>query len=69
MLDAYPPIAVPTTFLLGLDDGCEIAAASRGNAAMYADRYERIELAGAGHFLQREAPDAVAEAVLAALRS
>jgi len=69
VIDAYPPIAVPTTFLLGLDDGCEIAAASRGNQAMYADSYERVELAGAGHFLQREMPDAVAEAVLTALRT
>ena len=62
-LDEWPAIAVPTTFLLGLDDGCEVAAASRGNGAYFTGGYERIELPGVGHFIQRERPDIVARAV------
>jgi pimeloyl-ACP methyl ester carboxylesterase len=66
-IDDFPPISVPTTFILGLDDGCEIAASSRGNQAMYADRYDRVELPGVGHFISQEAPDVVAQVVTEAL--
>ena len=67
-LDQWPRIEVPVTFLYGLDDGCEIAAASRGNADMFAVAYDRTELPGAGHFLPRERPGAVAEAITRHLR-
>ncbi len=67
-LDQWPRIEVPVTFLYGLDDGCEIAAASRGNADMFAGAYDRIELPGTGHFLPRERPAAVAEAIARHLR-
>ena len=62
-LDQWPRIEVPATFLYGLDDGCEIAAAGRGNADMFAAAYDRVELPGTGHFIPRERPDAVAEAI------
>ena len=62
-LDAWPPITVPTTFIFGLDDQCEIVAESRGNADLFAGSYKRVELAGVGHFIAREAPDAVASVI------
>jgi pimeloyl-ACP methyl ester carboxylesterase len=67
-LDQWPRIEVPATFLYGLDDGCEIAAAGRGNADMFAAAYDRVELPGTGHFIPRERPDAVADAITRHLR-
>jgi pimeloyl-ACP methyl ester carboxylesterase len=62
-LDEWPRIDAPVSFLYGVDDGCEIAAAGRGNAAMFTQAYDCSELPGAGHFLPRERPDAVAAAI------
>src|ERR1700744_264657 len=62
-LDQWPRIEVPATFLYGLDDGCEIAAAGRGNAAMFAAAYDPVQVARTGHFIPRERPDAVAAAI------
>jgi pimeloyl-ACP methyl ester carboxylesterase len=62
-LDEWPRIDAPVSFLYGVDDGCEIAAAGRGNAHMFTRAYDRSELPGAGHFLPRERPDAVAAAI------
>ena len=62
-LDEWPRVDAPVSFLYGVDDGCEIAAAGRGNADMFTQAYDRSELPGAGHFLPRERPDAVAAAI------
>ena len=62
-LDEWPRIDAPASFLYGVDDGCEIAAAGRGNADMFTQAYGRSELPGAGHFLPRERPGAVAAAI------
>jgi pimeloyl-ACP methyl ester carboxylesterase len=62
-LDTWPRIDVPVSFLFGMDDGCEIAAASRGNADMFTRAYDRSELPGTGHFVPRERPAAVAAAL------
>lgn len=62
-LDEWPAIEVPATFLYGLDDGCEIPQASRGNDRFYAAAYDRVELSGVGHFISREAPLAVADVI------
>ncbi len=59
----WPRIDAQASFLYGVDDGCEIAAAGRGNANMFTQAYDRSELPGAGHFLPRERPDAVAAAI------
>jgi pimeloyl-ACP methyl ester carboxylesterase len=66
-LDQWPAVTVPSTFLVGLDDGCEIPEASRGNARFYSAGYERLELPGVGHFIQRERPDTVAGVITAAI--
>jgi pimeloyl-ACP methyl ester carboxylesterase len=63
-LDTWPRIDVPASFLFGMDDGCEIAAASRGNAGMFTRAYDRAELPGTGHFVPRERPAAVAAALV-----
>jgi pimeloyl-ACP methyl ester carboxylesterase len=63
LLDEWPKIWVPTTFLYGVEDQCEIVAESRGNADMFAASYIRAELSGVGHFIAREAPNVVASAI------
>jgi pimeloyl-ACP methyl ester carboxylesterase len=68
-LDTWPRIDVPASFLFGMDDGCEIAAASRGNADMFTRAYDRAELPGTGHFVPRERPAAVAAAIAQRLGS
>jgi pimeloyl-ACP methyl ester carboxylesterase len=67
ILDKMPPVPIPTTFLSGLADGANLAVWSRGNERFYAAAYERRELTGVGHFIQRERPDIVAEVIAAAL--
>jgi pimeloyl-ACP methyl ester carboxylesterase len=64
VLDTWPVIAAPTTFLLGTADGCETPALARANGRYFSSGRELIELDRIGHFVQREAPDAVAAAIL-----
>ncbi|GAB3607563.1 alpha/beta hydrolase [Conyzicola nivalis] len=67
VLDGWPVIDVPATFLIGTDDGCETLAPARTNAGLFAQGRELVELAGAGHFLTRERPREVADSVLSHL--
>ncbi|PPH15593.1 MULTISPECIES: alpha/beta fold hydrolase [unclassified Rathayibacter] len=67
-LDAWPRLDAPTTFLLGTADGCETPALARANGRYFSAGRELIELDGVGHFVQREAPGAVATAILRHLR-
>jgi pimeloyl-ACP methyl ester carboxylesterase len=67
ILDKMPPIQVPTVFVCGLDDQANLATWSRGNERFYAADYQRHELAGVGHFVQREQPEFVARIVAASL--
>ena len=62
-LAAQPPIAVPAIVLHGEADGVGPAAGSAGHARHFTARYERRVVPVAGHFLSREAPDAVVQAV------
>ncbi len=66
-LNGKPAIAVPTWFLTGLADACNHAEGSLGQEAWFTGPYERVELPGVGHFIQHEAPGAVAEVLQAAL--
>ncbi|MGL4967121.1 MAG: alpha/beta fold hydrolase [Inquilinus sp.] len=63
-LAASPEIAVPTLVLHGGSDPCNDPSTSAGKERFFRDRYERAVLPGIGHFPQREAPNAVAEAIL-----
>jgi pimeloyl-ACP methyl ester carboxylesterase len=58
-----PPITVPTIVLHGEADGVGPPAQSAGHARHFTARYERRVIPVAGHFLPREAPQAVVEAI------
>jgi pimeloyl-ACP methyl ester carboxylesterase len=58
-----PTIAVPTIVLHGEADGVGPPAQSAGHARHFAARFERRVIPVAGHFLPREAPQAVVEAI------
>ncbi|WP_166404621.1 alpha/beta fold hydrolase [Labedella endophytica] len=64
LLDTWPTIDVPTTFLIGTEDGCETLPPARTNASLFSAGRRLIELDGLGHFIPREAPSAVAEAIV-----
>jgi pimeloyl-ACP methyl ester carboxylesterase len=57
-------ISTPTLMIQGVSDFCDAPSESEGREAYFAGGYERLLLEGVGHFPHREAPDAVATAVL-----
>ena len=63
-LRAARTVDVPTTFICGDADACTLPAVSRNVERFYTAGYERIELAGVGHFPHREQPTAVADLIL-----
>jgi pimeloyl-ACP methyl ester carboxylesterase len=63
-LAGNPEIAVPALVLHGGSDPCNDPSTSAGKEKFFRGRYERDVLPGIGHFPQREAPNAVAEAIL-----
>jgi len=62
-LAAQPPITVPTIVLHGACDGVGPAEQSEHHARHFTARYERRVVPVAGHFLSREMPEAVVQAV------
>ncbi|MET0444786.1 MAG: alpha/beta hydrolase [Rhizobium sp.] len=60
-----PAITVPAIVLAGADDGVDPPTEADKAAPHFTGPYERQILAGAGHNLPQEAPEAFAEAVLA----
>jgi pimeloyl-ACP methyl ester carboxylesterase len=64
-LAASPTIAVPTITLDGDVDGVARIGGSAGHKSHFTGRHEHRIVAGAGHNLPQEAPQAFAEAVLA----
>lgn len=65
-LAEFPPIQVPTLLLHGANDPC--VGLSVGLDHRFEQEFERIVLPGVGHFIQREAPEAVVDAILRFLR-
>lgn len=63
-LTPAPRLAVPTLVLHGGADTCNQPATSEGKSHYFSGGYERRVLDGVGHFPQREAPQAVAAAIL-----
>jgi pimeloyl-ACP methyl ester carboxylesterase len=63
LLAAQPPIGVPTIVLHGAADGVDVPENSAGDAARFTGPYRRDVVPAAGHFLPREAPDAVVAAI------
>jgi pimeloyl-ACP methyl ester carboxylesterase len=62
-LAQQPPITVPTIVLHGACDGVGPAAQSETHARRFTARYERRVIPVAGHFLSRETPEAVVQAI------
>lgn len=58
-----PKISVPTITIVGAEDGATLAESSEGKEQFFTGGYERRVLNGIGHFIQREKPEAVIEAV------
>jgi pimeloyl-ACP methyl ester carboxylesterase len=66
-LATQPPITVPTIVLHGADDGVSSPRRSEGHMALFPAGTARHVVAGAGHFMPREQPRAVVEALLTLL--
>ncbi len=62
-LAEQPPIRVPTINLHGAADGVTPPEGSAGHARHFLGFYERRVIPRAGHFVPRETPDAVIEAL------
>ena len=63
-LSPLPPIRVPTTVLHGEEDGATLPETTADKEKFFANGYERHVLPGVGHFIQREAPRVVVDAIL-----
>jgi pimeloyl-ACP methyl ester carboxylesterase len=61
-LAGNPPISVPTAVVQGDEDGATLLSATAGKERYFTAAYERTVVPGIGHFVQREAPAAVAAA-------
>lgn len=66
-LNPAPVLTLPTLVLHGAADTCNDPQTSAGKERFFSGPYRRQLLAGVGHFPQREAPSAVAQALLAFL--
>jgi pimeloyl-ACP methyl ester carboxylesterase len=62
-LAKQPVITVPTIVLHGVSDGVSPAVSSERHNRFFSGSYQRRVVPVAGHFLPREAPDAVVQAV------
>ena len=67
-LSRQPPISVPTISLCGADDGVGPAPEIDEDIAHFTGPYERRVLAGVGHNIPEEAPEATVRALLDLLK-
>jgi len=63
-LAAQPQITVPAIVLHGACDGVDPPENSKRHARLFSGAYQRRVVPVAGHFLAREVPEAVVDAVL-----
>jgi pimeloyl-ACP methyl ester carboxylesterase len=68
LVDAMPDITVPTTHVQGLADHCTRPETAARWAGRVTAPYRPVELAGVGHFPQREVPERVAAEILRTIR-
>jgi pimeloyl-ACP methyl ester carboxylesterase len=66
-LAARPPITVPTIVLHGADDGVSLSRRYEGDMGLFPAATARHVVADAGHFMPREQPGAVVNALLTLL--
>jgi len=59
-----PPIVVPSIILHGADDGVDRPERTLSHLSLFPAGTERVVVPGGGHFLPREQPAAVADAIL-----
>ncbi|HEU4660826.1 MAG TPA: alpha/beta hydrolase [Pseudolabrys sp.] len=64
LLQARPPIVVPTISIRGEADGVVPPAMSSGHERFFTGWFRRLDLPGVGHNPPREAPNAFLEAIL-----
>jgi pimeloyl-ACP methyl ester carboxylesterase len=57
-----PPIDVPTVVLHGAKDGVTMLSGTAGKERHFLSNYDRKVVPGAGHFVPRDAPEAIAAA-------
>jgi pimeloyl-ACP methyl ester carboxylesterase len=69
IVESMPDITVPTTHIQGLEDHCTRPETARRWEDRVTAPYRRVDLAGVGHFPQREAADRVADEILTTIRS
>lgn len=62
------PIAVPARVIRAANDGCILPSSFTDSEHLFGAGYELVTLDGVGHFMNLEAPDRFAEAVLDFLR-
>jgi pimeloyl-ACP methyl ester carboxylesterase len=62
------PIAAPTLYLHGTNDGCMGLSLSEGMAAMFTGGFRRVVVENAGHFLHLEQPKVVEDAIVGFLK-
>jgi pimeloyl-ACP methyl ester carboxylesterase len=62
-LEPQPKISVPTILLHGVLDGASLVTSSENKEQYFTGPYERRVLAGVGHYIPREAPSAIVDAV------
>ena len=63
-LAKQPPISVPTIAFFGIDDGVTPLPPPGVGARQFTGRFERRDVAGAGHNLPQEKPAVIVEAIL-----
>ena len=57
-------LSTPTLMIQGASDYCDAPKESEGQDKFFAGGYQRLLLAGVGHFPHREAPEIVADALI-----
>jgi pimeloyl-ACP methyl ester carboxylesterase len=65
-IERVPPIAVPATVLMGRDDGATLPQSAAGKERFFRAAYTLQILDDCGHFVQREQPQTVIDAVCSA---
>ena len=63
------PIAAPSLYLHGANDGCIGAHLSEGMETQFTGGFQRVLVEDAGHFLHLEQPQVVADAIVQFLKA
>jgi pimeloyl-ACP methyl ester carboxylesterase len=67
--ESMPALDVPTLLIHGMEDRATLAETTDGAGRYFTNGYRRMLVEGAGHFVQMEAPELVAEEIVRHLRT